>query len=72
MNVAITWRLKSAYSTHSKMTRKSIPFGEVCDARALRVIVGEAGEAPGTKDEVETCFVLLVGLYTLNSVYYIA
>jgi hypothetical protein len=65
LRVDITGRLKSAYSTHLKMARKKIPFGAVCDARALRVVIGEPGPAPGTKDEVEACFVLLEAIHKL-------
>jgi hypothetical protein len=32
-----------------QMRRKNIAFDQVCDARALRVVVGEPGAAPGTK-----------------------
>jgi len=60
LRVDITSRLKSVYSTYLKMRRKDVSFGQVCDARALRVVIGEPGQAPGTKDEVEACFVLLV------------
>ena len=42
LRVEITSRLKSAYSTHLKMRRKATGFGRVCDARALRVVVGES------------------------------
>jgi hypothetical protein len=52
LRVDIKGRLKSAHSTHLKMRRKKVPFAQVCDARALRVVVGEPGEQPGTREEV--------------------
>lgn len=34
-------RLKSLYGLRRKMKRKGIPLQEVCDVRALRVIIGD-------------------------------
>lgn len=65
LRVEIAGRLKSVYSTHLKMQRKKVPFNQICDARALRLVVGEPGEVPGTKDEVEACFVLLEAIHKL-------
>ncbi|KAJ3680683.1 hypothetical protein LUZ60_016961 [Juncus effusus] len=41
MEVQISNRLKSLYSIYSKMKRKDVGIGQVYDARALRVIVGD-------------------------------
>jgi molybdopterin converting factor small subunit len=65
LRVDITGRLKSAYSTHLKMRRKGVPFGKVCDARAVRVVLGECGDAPGTKEEVTACYALLEAIHKL-------
>ena len=65
LRVDITSRLKSAYSTHLKMRRKGVPFGKVCDARAVRVVLGECGDAPGTKEEVMACYALLEAIHKL-------
>ena len=65
LRVEITGRLKSAHSTHLKMRRKNIDFGQVCDARALRIVIGELGEAPGTKDEVEACYAVVNAIHKL-------
>jgi len=66
LRVEITGRLKSAHSTHLKMRRKNIDFGQVCDARALRIVIGEPGEAPGTKDEVEACYAVVNAIHKLH------
>ena len=65
LRVDITSRLKSADSTHLKMRRKGVPFGKVCDARAVRVVLGECGDAPGTKEEVMACYALLEAIHKL-------
>ena len=66
LRVEITGRLKSAHSTHLKMRRKNIDFGQVCDARALRIVIGEPGESPGTKDEVEACYAVVNAIHKLH------
>ena len=65
LRVDIKGRLKSAYSTHLKMRRKGVGFNQVCDARALRVVVGEPGEQPGTREEVIACFDLVAAIHKL-------
>ena len=65
LRVDIEGRLKSAHSTHLKMRRKKIPFAQVCDARALRVVVGEPGEQPGTREEVVACYDLVEAIHKL-------
>ena len=65
LRVDIKGRLKSAYSTHLKMRRKKVGFTQVCDARALRVVVGEPGVQPGTRDEVIACFDLVTAIHKL-------
>ncbi|XP_024538445.1 uncharacterized protein LOC9657573 isoform X1 [Selaginella moellendorffii] len=41
--VTLSGRLKSLYSTHSKMKRKGVHLDQIYDARALRVVVGDGG-----------------------------
>ena len=65
LRVDIKGRLKSAHSTHLKMRRKKVPFAQVCDARALRVVVGEPGEQPGTREEVMACYDLVEAIHKL-------
>ena len=65
LRVDIEGRLKSAHSTHLKMRRKKVPFARVCDARALRVVVGEPGEQPGTREEVMACYDLVEAIHKL-------
>ena len=65
LRVDIEGRLKSAHSTHLKMRRKNVPFAGVCDARALRVVVGEPGEQPGTREEVVACYDLVEAIHKL-------
>ena len=65
LRVDIEGRLKSAHSTHLKMRRKKASFAQVCDARALRVVVGEPGEQPGTREEVMACYDLVEAIHKL-------
>ena len=65
LRVDIEGRLKSAHSTHLKMRRKKATFAQVCDARALRVVVGEPGEQPGTREEVVACYDLVEAIHKL-------
>jgi hypothetical protein len=41
VNVRMSSRLKSLFSTSEKMKRKNVPFSEVYDGRATRIIVGD-------------------------------
>lgn len=60
LKISISSRLKSAYSTHQKMKRKGIAFRRVCDARAMRIVVGEASTSErGTEGEIDACYALL-------------
>jgi len=59
LNISVSSRLKSAYSTHLKMKRKNLPFNRICDARAMRIVVGEASTSEtGTEREVDACYEL--------------
>lgn len=60
LKISMSSRLKSAYSTHQKMKRKGLPFNRVCDARAMRIVVGDpSASAGGTEREVDACYALL-------------
>ncbi len=50
-------RLKSLYSVHRKMGRKRVGLGEVFDARALRVVVSDAGGQG--QAAVEACYQIM-------------
>ncbi|KAL2620694.1 hypothetical protein R1flu_000899 [Riccia fluitans] len=58
MEVTLSGRLKSLYSTHCKMKRKGVTLDEVYDARALRVVVGDGGGKLHVA-AVEGCYSLL-------------
>ena len=59
LNISVSSRLKSAYSTHLKMKRKNLPFNRICDARAMRIVVGEASTSEtGTEREIDGCYEL--------------
>ncbi|KAG6548308.1 hypothetical protein Mapa_010174 [Marchantia paleacea] len=58
MEVTLSGRLKSLYSTHCKMKRKGVSLDEVYDARALRVVVGD-GSGKLHVAAVEGCYSLL-------------
>ena len=46
-------------STHLKMKRKNLPFNRICDARAMRIVVGEASTSEtGTEREIDGCYEL--------------
>ncbi|CAI5971359.1 unnamed protein product [Closterium sp. NIES-64] len=64
MEVVLSGRLKSMYSCHAKMRRKRVPLDKIYDARALRVVVGDAN---GTQHEaaVEACYNLLSVVHSL-------
>ncbi|CAI5520719.1 unnamed protein product [Closterium sp. Naga37s-1] len=64
MEVVLSGRLKSMYSCHAKMRRKRVPLDKIYDARALRVVVGDAN---GTQHEaaVEACYNLLCVVHSL-------
>jgi len=60
VKISISSRLKSAYSTHLKMKRKSVDFSQIYDARAMRIVVGETSSSEsGTSKEIDTCYQLL-------------
>ena len=64
LEVTVQGRLKSLWSTHMKMQRKSCCAREVYDARALRVVV----EDTSTRDafvETEACYSLLSAVHKL-------
>ncbi|XP_059624957.1 uncharacterized protein LOC132268189 isoform X2 [Cornus florida] len=58
MEVTLSSRLKSLYGIYSKMKRKEVGINKVCDARALRVVVGDKnGTLHG--QAVQCCYNLL-------------
>ena len=60
LNISVSSRLKSAYSTYMKMKRKNLPFERVCDTRAMRIVVGDASTSErGTEREIDACYALL-------------
>lgn len=63
-NYEITWRMKSIPSIYAKMKAKNVPFEEVYDLLATRVII----DCP-LKDEVESCWMaysIVTNLYEPN------
>eukprot|EP00252_Welwitschia_mirabilis_P024528 TRINITY_DN7312_c0_g1_i2.p1 TRINITY_DN7312_c0_g1~~TRINITY_DN7312_c0_g1_i2.p1 ORF type:complete len:863 (-),score=149.96 TRINITY_DN7312_c0_g1_i2:352-2940(-) len=58
MEVTLSGRLKSLYSTYCKMKRKGVPVENIYDARALRVIIGD-DESRMHAAAVECCYNLL-------------
>jgi ppGpp synthetase/RelA/SpoT-type nucleotidyltranferase len=64
LDVTVQGRLKSLWSTHTKMQRKECSAAEVYDARALRVVV----EDPSSRDqsvETQACYSLLSAVHKL-------
>ena len=60
VKISISSRLKSVYSTHLKMKRKDVNFSQIFDARAMRIVVGEASSSDsGTSKEIDMCYQLL-------------
>ena len=55
MATGVQGRLKSLHSTYKKMQRKGIPFTEVYDARALRVIVDDE-RGTKTDEALKSCY----------------
>ncbi|CAK9855092.1 unnamed protein product, partial [Sphagnum jensenii] len=64
MEVTLSGRLKSLYSTHCKMRRKGVGVDQVYDARALRVVVGDGGGKLHVA-AVEGCYNLLSVVHSL-------
>ncbi len=64
LDVSVQGRLKSLHSTFRKMARKGVPLSGVCDARALRVVVDDAG---GTRaaEATAACYQLLPVVHRL-------
>eukprot|EP00271_Cylindrocystis_brebissonii_P016429 TRINITY_DN3998_c0_g1_i1.p1 TRINITY_DN3998_c0_g1~~TRINITY_DN3998_c0_g1_i1.p1 ORF type:complete len:1172 (+),score=255.30 TRINITY_DN3998_c0_g1_i1:756-4271(+) len=62
--VMLSGRLKSVYSAYCKMRRKGVGLDQVYDARALRVVVGDAGGAL-RQLAVEGCYNLLNVVHSL-------
>ena len=72
VNVRMSSRLKSLYSTSKKMARKNVPFSEVYDGRATRIIIGEPVAAEygdeyesGLPNEIEACYALLNAVHKI-------
>eukprot|EP01018_Ginkgo_biloba_P027927 Gb_38498 [translate_table: standard] len=64
MEVTLSGRLKSLYSTHCKMKRKGVGVEHIYDARALRVMVGDAGGKLHAA-AIECCYSLLNVVHSL-------
>lgn len=64
MEVRLSGRLKSLYSTHCKMRRKGVGVDQIYDARALRVVVGD-GDGKLHVAAVEGCYNLLSVVHSL-------
>ncbi|MCO5595543.1 hypothetical protein L7F22_049588 [Adiantum nelumboides] len=64
MEVTLSGRLKSLYSTYSKMKRKNVAVDQIYDARALRVVVGD-GNGELHVAAVEGCYNLLSVVHRL-------
>ncbi|KAI5072215.1 hypothetical protein GOP47_0012321 [Adiantum capillus-veneris] len=64
MEVTLSGRLKSLYSTYSKMKRKNVAVDHIYDARALRVVVGD-GNGELHVAAVEGCYNLLSVVHRL-------
>lgn len=64
MELTLSGRLKSLYSTHCKMKRKGVELEHIYDARALRVIVGD-GRGKMHVAAVESCYSLLNVIHSL-------
>jgi ppGpp synthetase/RelA/SpoT-type nucleotidyltranferase len=64
LEVTVQGRLKSLWSTHTKMQRKECGAAEVYDARALRVVV-EDTSSRDLNVETEACYSLLSAVHKL-------
>eukprot|EP00250_Pteridium_aquilinum_P020786 c24947_g1_i1 orf=2670-5117(+) len=64
MEVTLSGRLKSLYSTYSKMKRKDVAVDHIYDARALRVVVGD-GNGELHVPAVEGCYNVLSVVHRL-------
>lgn len=64
MEVTLSGRLKSLYSTYSKMKRKDVLVDHIYDARALRVVVGD-GNGELHVPAVEGCYNVLSVVHRL-------
>ena len=64
LEVMVQGRLKSLWSTHTKMRRKDCGAAEVYDARALRVVVEDTA-ARDVNVETEACYSLLSAVHKL-------
>jgi len=57
----VQYRLKSVKSIYDKMKKKNIPFEEVYDLFAIRIIT----DTPHMENEMRDCFAMLAAIYTL-------
>ncbi|KAK3276560.1 hypothetical protein CYMTET_15372 [Cymbomonas tetramitiformis] len=64
IEVSMTGRLKSLYSTYSKMSRKGITFDQVYDSRALRVVLDDSNGVTGAQ-AVEGCYRMVQLVHSL-------
>ncbi|GAB4816393.1 hypothetical protein N2152v2_003439 [Parachlorella kessleri] len=64
LEVSVQGRVKSLYSIFKKMARKGVPVSEVYDARALRVVVHDAGGLL-QREAIAACYKLLSAVQRL-------
>jgi ppGpp synthetase/RelA/SpoT-type nucleotidyltranferase len=69
LDVQVSGRLKTLYSTHNKMLRKRCSVEAVYDARALRIVLDDGFSNPGassdTPESVVACYALLALIHKL-------
>jgi len=60
VKISIASRLKSAYSTHLKMKRKDLDFLHIYDARAMRIVIGDASASEnGATKDIDACYEMI-------------
>jgi ppGpp synthetase/RelA/SpoT-type nucleotidyltranferase len=64
LEVSVQGRVKSLYSIFKKMARKGVPLSSVYDARALRVVVSDAGGAL-EREAIAACYKLQPAVHRL-------
>jgi len=60
VKISIASRLKSAYSTHLKMKRKNLDFLHIFDARAMRIVIGDASASESSSGrDIDACYEMI-------------